>query len=151
MARLKLGGLVLWKSDNLEWGMGWFPFCPTIAWILLNISIRSLFRRSSNIRIICSVEGGFGGGGGGGTYGSGDCPACRAERRIGEPSRMLLLQPPRVILIWFFPSQRNRDEKHSTKTGEKPATKTKRNRKDEENTANEIKSNIIIHRLRHGR
>ena len=139
MAWLKLGGLVFWKSDNLEWWPGWFPFCPTIAWILLNSSIRSLFRLSSNICIICSMEGGFGGGGGGGTYGSGDCPACRAKRRTGEPSRTLILQPTRVFLIWFFPSQRNRDEKHSTKTGEKPATKTKRNRKDEENTVNKNK------------
>ena len=109
---LKLGGLVLWKSYSLEWWPFWFPFCPTIACTLLNISIRSLFLLSSNIRRICSVEGGFGGGGGGGTYGSGECPACRAERRTGIPSRTLLLLPPRVILLWIFPRQRNRDEKH---------------------------------------
>ena len=40
-----------------------------------------------------------GGGGGGGVYDSCDCPACRAERRTGEPSQTLLLQPPRIILI----------------------------------------------------
>ena len=148
MAWQKLGGLVLWKSDSLVWEVGWFPFYPTIVWILLNISTRSVFRRSSNIRIICLVEGGFGGGGGGGTYGSGDCLACRAEHRTGEPSRTLLLQPPRVILIWFFPSQCNRDEKR-TRINWGEASNKKPNKTEMTNKTQRIKFNIIIHRLIH--
>ena len=57
------------------------------------------------------MEGGLGGGGGGGTYDSGECHACRAERRTGVPSRTFLLLPPRVILLFIFPIHSNHDEK----------------------------------------
>ena len=120
---LKLGGLVLWKSDSLEWWPFWFPFCPSTTCTLLNISIRSLFLLSSNIRKICLVEGRFCGGGGGGTYDSGDCPACRAERRTGVSAWASLLLPPRVILLWIFSkTTQSRWETSKNKLGEKPAT-----------------------------
>ena len=136
VAWLKLGGLVRWKSDSLEWWPFWFPFYPTITCTLFNISSRLLLLLSSNIRRICLMEGSCGDGGGGGRYGSGECLACLAERRTGTSSPTWLLLPPRVILFFVFPIHSNHDEK-IPKWGEKPMTnpgrkqrmKTKANKK----------------------
>ena len=71
------------------------------------------------------MEGGFDGGGGGCGYGSGECPACLAEQRIGTSLQACVLLPPHVILLFIVPNKSNHDEQHP-KMGRKASDKPER-------------------------